>query len=54
MHDDEITALSATSLSEAIHDGRASCVEVMQAYLKRIERLNPSVNAIVSLRDADS
>jgi amidase len=54
MQNDEITALSATLLSEAIHDGRASCVEVMQAYLERIDRLNPSVNAIVNLRDADA
>jgi amidase len=54
MQNDEITALSATSLSEAIHDGRTTCVNVMQAYLTRIEQLNPAVNAIVSLRDADA
>jgi len=54
MQDDEITGLSAIALSEAIHDGRASGVQVMQAYLHRIERLNPAINAIVSLRDAES
>ncbi|SFB18846.1 amidase [Rhizobium sp. NFR07] len=54
MQADEITGLSAMLLSEAIHDGRASCVEVMQAYLARIEKLNPAINAIVSLRDADT
>ena len=53
MQDDEITGLSATALSEAIHDGRASCAEVMAAYLGRIDRLNPAINAIVSLRSRD-
>ncbi|MEU4240737.1 amidase [Actinoplanes sp. NPDC026619] len=41
---------SATSLSAAIRDKQVSCVEVMTAYLDRIERLNPSVNALVALR----
>ncbi|MBW6421865.1 amidase [Rhizobium sp. XQZ8] len=54
MQNDEITGLSATALSEAIHDGRASSVAVMQAYLDRIERFNPAINAIVSLRDTES
>ena len=54
MQDDEITRLSATALSEAIHDGRASSMRVMQAYLNRIERLNPAINAIISLRDTES
>ncbi|CDZ34415.1 Amidase [Neorhizobium galegae bv. officinalis] len=53
MQDDEITGLSATALSEAIHDGRASCAEVMTAYLGRIDRLNPAINAIVSLRSRE-
>jgi amidase len=53
MQDDEITGLSATALSEAIHDGRASCAEVMTAYLGRIDSLNPAINAIVSLRSRD-
>jgi amidase len=54
MQDEEITGLSATELSDAIHDGRASCTDVMKAYLARIERLNPSINAIISLRDTDA
>ena len=29
---------------------QVSCVEVMNAYLDQIERLNPRVNAIVSLQ----
>src|SRR3954463_11897433 len=41
---------SATELSAAIRRRDVSCVEVMTAYLDQIERLNPSVNAIVALR----
>ena len=51
--DDDITALDATALSEAIHARRVSCREVMQAYLARIARLNPTYNAIVALRPDD-
>ena len=47
---DDITALDATALSEAVHARRVSCREVMQAYLARIARFNPTYNAIVSLR----
>lgn len=51
---DDITSLSATALSRAIHSSNVSCRAVMEAYLARIEALNPKVNAIVSLRDAAS
>ncbi len=50
---DDITALDASALSDAIHTRRVSCREVMQAYLARIHRLNPRYNAIVSLRPDD-
>lgn len=50
---DEITAMSAVALSRAIHAGKLSCRAVMEAYLARIGAINPVVNAIVSLRDAD-
>ena len=50
---DDITALDATALSEAVHARRVSCREVMQAYLARIARFNPTYNAIVSLRPDD-
>ena len=50
---DDITALDATALSEAIHARRVTCREVMQAYLARIHRLNPGFNALVSLRPDD-
>ncbi len=46
-----ITNFSADALSEAIHSKTVSCREVMQAYLAQIARVNPHVNAIVSLRD---
>lgn len=46
-----ITDLDATALSAAIHAGEVSCREVMQAYLDRIDQINPRVNAIVSLQD---
>ncbi len=46
----ELTDLDALDLSAAMAAGRLSAVEVMAAYLDRIERLNPSLNAIVSLR----
>ena len=49
----EITDLSATALSTAIHAKEVSCREVMQACLERIEALNPTLNAIVSLRDGE-
>ena len=47
----KITELSAEALSGAIHRRQISCVEVMQAYLARIQRINPGFNAIVNLRD---
>lgn len=48
MKPDAITDLSAEALSNAIHARRVSCREVMQAYLARIDALNPHFNAIVS------
>jgi amidase len=48
-----VTDLAAHELAAAIGAGKASCREVMQAYLARIATLNPRHNAIVSLRDED-
>ena len=45
---DPITDLDATALSRAIHARSVSCREVMQAYLARIDRVNPHFTAIVS------
>jgi amidase len=44
-----ITALDACALSAAMHRRELSCREVMQAYLARIDALNPKVNALVAL-----
>ena len=49
----DITELSASQLSAAIRSRQASCLEVMQAYLQRIERYNPVYNAIVNLAEQD-
>ena len=49
--DNDILSLGAVDLSAAIHARRVSCVEVMTACLDQIDRLNPTVNAIVALRD---
>ncbi len=42
---------SALALARSIRAKQVSCREVMTAYLARIERFNPGVNAIISLRD---
>jgi amidase len=46
-----IVAMDALELSGAIRSKRVSCTEVMTATLDHIEKLNPRVNAIVSLQD---
>jgi len=48
-----ITDLPAHALSDAIHNRKISCREVMCATLERIGAVNPAHNAIVSLRDGD-
>jgi amidase len=48
---DGITAMGAVDLAAAIRGRIVSCAEVMRAYLDRIHRINPQVNAIVGLRD---
>ena len=47
---DDITAQSALDLSAAVLARRLSCRAVMEAYLARISAVNPTINAIVSLR----
>ncbi len=46
----DITRLSAVEISRQIQSGGLSSVEVVGAFLDRIEALNPRLNAIVSLR----
>ena len=48
-----LTDFTAHEIAAAIRDGEVSCREVMQAFLERIEAVNPRHNAIVSLRDGD-
>ncbi|SAL42856.1 amidase [Caballeronia peredens] len=50
---DDIVSLGAVALSHAIHARDVSCVEVMNAYLAQIDRMNPLVNAIVAMQDRD-
>ncbi|APX24397.1 MULTISPECIES: amidase [Salipiger] len=44
------TQLGATQIVEAMRDGKLSSRALMEAVLDRIDRLNPGINAIVSLR----
>jgi amidase len=46
-----IVMMDALALAGAIRSKQVSCVEVMNAYLDHIGKLNPAVNAIVSLQD---
>jgi amidase len=46
---DELVKLSATKLAALIRARTVSPVEIAEAYLRRIERLNPQLNAIVTL-----
>ena len=45
----EICFLTATELTGRIRAGELSATEVLEAHLSQIERLNPKVNAIVTL-----
>jgi amidase len=54
MPSDDLTDLDAHALAQAIQSRAVSCREVMQAYLARIHRLNPGLNAIVNLRPDDA
>ena len=45
----DLTSQSAANLAELIRKRAVSPVEVAEAYLRRIDQLNPSLNAIVTL-----
>ena len=49
MSDDELWRWSATRMATAIRERELTCVEVMDAHLRRIEAVNPALNAIVTL-----
>lgn len=46
---EELTSLSATKLAELVRTRAVSPVEVVEAYLRRIEERNPQLNAIVTI-----
>ncbi len=46
--------MPAWELSLQIHAKKVSCKEVMTAYLDQIDKVNPTVNAIVALVDRDA
>ena len=45
----DLCFLTARELARRIREKEVSCVEVMEAHLAQIERVNPKVNAIVTL-----
>jgi amidase len=47
--DSDICFLSAVEMARLIHTGKLSAREVLEAHLRQIERVNPKVNAIVTL-----
>jgi len=49
----DITDLDAVTLSKAIHEKKLGCSEVMSAYLDRIEKYNPRINAIISMKSRE-
>lgn len=49
MQNEELCDQSLTELVGLIRKGEISAVEVIEAHLRRIERLNPALNAIVTL-----
>src|SRR5215212_1389831 len=46
---DELTSLSAARAAELIRGGELSPVELVRAYLRRVESLGPRLNAVVTL-----
>jgi Asp-tRNA(Asn)/Glu-tRNA(Gln) amidotransferase A subunit family amidase len=49
MTDEGLTTLTAARLAELMRRREVSPVEVVEAHLGRIERLNPNINAVVAL-----
>ncbi len=49
----ELCRLGASKLARMLAAGDVSTIEVVEAHLGQIERVNPTHNAIVTLRDAD-
>src|SRR5690606_25506013 len=47
----DIVMMDALPLGRAIRAKSVSCVEVMTAFLDHIDRINPHVNAMISMRE---
>ena len=54
MKADSIVEVEGYRLSKWIHNKKVSCAEVMAQYLDHIEKVNPCLNAIVSMPERDS
>ena len=52
MQNKDLCAQSLTKLAELLRKREVSAVEVIEAHLEQIERLNPALNAIVTLNPA--
>lgn len=50
---DEIFYATATELAQRLKSRQLSAVEVMEAFIDRIEAVNPAINALVALRAPD-
>ncbi len=48
MATDDLAALDATALAELVEKGRVSALELVEAAIARIERVNPQLNAVVT------
>ena len=51
--DTDLTDLDAVGLSRAIQTRQVSCVDTLDAFLSRVARLNPQVNALVALQPTE-
>ncbi|MBL4812614.1 MAG: hypothetical protein JKX69_09745, partial [Rhodobacteraceae bacterium] len=49
----DLTSQDASVLAQQISDGRLTATALMAATLRKIEAVNPQLNAVVSLRSAD-
>ena len=54
MADDALCLMPATELAAAIRDRRLSPVELVEAVLARIDRLNPRLNAYLTVADVQA
>ena len=48
---DELIYSSATTLAQSIRDKKVSSAEVVDAYINRIEEINPKLNCVIQLSD---